>query len=61
MKTTFTAKIIFESNRKHPSGLAEWNLRDIYNVIRDNNFDIEVIEDYLTVDYRPVIIIKENK
>jgi len=59
MKTAFMAKIIFESDRRLDPP-KEWTLTEIYRVIRENNFNLELVDDFLTTDYEPVIIIKEK-
>ena len=56
MKTAFRAKIIFEAEDL-PYDLT-WTMEEICKAIRSKNFEIEVVDDFLTNNLEPVIMFK---
>ena len=65
MKTAFRAKIIFETEEfggynKSVGDAPILTMARMYEIIRKKDFDIEVIDDFLTATGEPVIIIRHK-
>ena len=61
MKTSFRVKLIFETNKRGALGEPnEFTIQYLLDTINKGSFDIEAIGDSWTMNYEPVIIIKDK-